>query len=162
MGLAFLFIIVLEAMTDIIVPDLLLVSVVNATNILTFFIFISRVKWPNSHSKLAIATIVMAIPAIVIALLNNTAGREWLYWVTPLVLVAWAVLAFIVDIIRKREFRQPRDTRILVPFLLLFYIGLGGMGILTWRMGFSVWILVVATFTLHFIGMAYAFRHGKG
>ena len=162
MGLSILCIIVLEAMTDTSVHDSLLVAVVNATNILTFFIFISRVKWPNSHSKLAIATIVMAIPAIVIASLNKAAGREWLYWVMPLVLIAWAVLAFIVDIIRKREFRQPRDTRILVPFLLLFYIGLGGMGILTWRMGFDVWILTAATFTLHFVGMAYAFRHGKG
>ena len=149
-------------MTDTSLPDLLLVSVVNATNILTYFIFISRVKWPNSHSKLAIATIAMAIPAIVIASLNKTAGREWLYWVMPLVLVAWAVLAFIVDIIRKREFRQPRDTRILMPFLLLFYIGLGGMGILTWRMDLSVWILTVTTFTLQFVGMAYAFRYGKG
>jgi hypothetical protein len=157
-----LFIIVLEAMTDLSAADLLLLSVVNTTNILTFFIFISRVKWPNAVSKLAIATILMAIPAIVIASLNKTADREWPYWVMPLVLVAWAVLALVVDIVRKEEFRQPRNTKILVPFLLLFYIGLGGMGALTWRTGFSLWALTAATFTLQFVGMAYAFRHGKG
>ena len=111
--------IVLEAMTDLSAADLLLLSVVNTTNVLTFFIFLSRVKWPNTVTKLGIATILMAIPAIVIASLNKTAGREWLYWVMPLVLVAWAVLAFIVDIVRKEEFRQPRNTKILVPFLLL-------------------------------------------
>jgi hypothetical protein len=104
----------------------------------------------------------MAIPNIVIASLNKTTGREWPYWVMPLVLVAWAVLAFTVDIIRKGEFRQSRSTRILVPFLLLFYIGLGGSGALTWRMGLSAWTLTAATFTLQFAGMAYAFRHGKG
>jgi hypothetical protein len=39
------------------IADLLLFSVVNAMNILTFFIFVSRVKWPNIVHKLAIAMI---------------------------------------------------------------------------------------------------------
>ena len=149
-------------MTDLSLADLLLLSVVNATNIFTFFIFLSRVKWPNAVNKLGIATILMAIPAVVVAFLNKTSGRELVYWVMPLIFMAWAILALVVDIVRKEEFRQPRNTKILVPFLLLFYIGLGGMGALTWRMGFSLWALTAATFTLQFVGMAYAFRHGKG
>jgi len=144
------------------IADWLLFSVVNATNILTFFIFVSRVKWPNIVHKLAIATILMAIPAIVVAFLNKTAGREWLYWAMPIIFVAWAVLALVIDIIRQQEFRQPRKLRILAPFLILFYVGLGGMGVLTWRIGFTFWVVTVLTFALQFGGMAYAHRHGKG
>jgi len=143
------------------ISDLLLFSVVNAVNILTFFIFISRVKWPSIAHKLAIATILMAIPAVVVAFINKTAGCEWLYWVMPIVFVTWAVLALVVDIIRKQEFRQPRNLRILAPFLILFYVGLGGMGGLTWRIGFTFWVVTAVTFALQFGGTAYAHRHGK-
>lgn len=142
--------------------NLLLFAVVNTTNILTFFVFVSRVKWTSTVHKLAIATVAMAIPAIVIVILNTITGRELLYLVMPLTFIAWAILALITDVIRNIEFRQPRKLKILIPFLLLFYIGLGGMGMLTWRIGFTFWVITAITFTLHFIGMAYAFRHGKG
>ena len=144
------------------IADLLLFSVVNTTNILTFFVFVSRVRWPSAGYKLAIVTVLMAIPATVIVVLNATAGREWLYLVMPLIFIAWAILTLIIDVIRNIEFRQSRKLKILVPFLLLFYIGLGGMGILTWRIGFTFWVITAITFALHFSGMAYAFRHGKG
>ena len=98
--------------------DLLLFAVVNTTNILTFFIFVSRFRWPSAGYKLSIATILMAIPTIVIVVLNTTAGREWLYSVMPLVFITWAIITLIVDIIRRIEFRQPRKLKILVPFLL--------------------------------------------
>jgi len=58
--------------------------------------------------------------------------------------------------------RQPRNLKILIPFLLLFYIGLGGMGVLTWRIGFTFWAITAVAFALQFGGMAYAHRHGKG
>jgi hypothetical protein len=144
------------------IADILLFSVVNTTNILTFFIFVSRVRWPNAGYKLSIATVSMVIPATVIAILNANAGREWLYLAMPLIFIAWTILTLIIDVIGKIEFRHPRKLKILVPFLLLFYIGLGGMGILTWRIGFTFWVITAITFALHFIGTAYAFRHGKG
>lgn len=149
-------------MINLSISDLLLFSVVNAVNILTFFIFVSRVKWSSIVHKLAVATILMAVPAIVVAFLNKAAGCEWLYWAMPIVFIAWAVLALVVDIIRKQEFRQPRNLRILAPFLILFYVGLGGMGVLTWRIGFTFWVVTAVTFALQFGGMAYAHRHGKG
>ncbi|MFC2024576.1 hypothetical protein ACFLTJ_03285 [Chloroflexota bacterium] len=142
--------------------DLLLFAVVTTTNILTFFVFVSRVKWPNAGYKLAIATVLMAIPTTIIVVLNATAGREWLYLVMPLIFIAWAILTLIIDLIRNIEFRQPRKLKILVPFLLLFYIGLGGMGMFTWRISFTFWVITAITFALHFVGTAYAFRHGKG
>ncbi|MFC1938891.1 hypothetical protein ACFLWM_01900, partial [Chloroflexota bacterium] len=134
------------------IADLLLFAVVNTTNILTFFLFVSRVKWPSAGHKLAIATVFMAIPAAIVVVLNATAGREWLYWIMPLIFIAWAILTLIVDIIRNIEFRQPRKLNILVPFLLLFYIGMGGMGILTWRISFTLWTITAVTFALQFIG----------
>jgi hypothetical protein len=136
--------------------------VINVVNVSTFFLFVSRVKWPNMTSKLAIVTVSMGIPAGVIVFFNTTAGREWFYQVMPSIFVAWAVFTLVVDITLKLEFRQPRNLKILVPFLLLFYIGLGGMGVLTWRIGFTFWVITAVTFALQFGGMAYAHRHGKG
>jgi len=149
-------------MTNSNTADLLLFTIVNSVNILTFFLFISRMKWPNLVHKLAIASVVMAVPTIVVAVHNAIAGREWLYWVMPFIFIAWAVFALIFDIIRRIEFRQPKNPKILVPFLLLYYIGLIGMGVLTWRIGFIFWIITVFTFTLQLGGTAYAFRHRKG
>lgn len=146
---------------DLSLSDLLLLFVVYATNILTFFIFVSRVKWLDAERNLSITTVILAIPTAVVASLNMTAEREWPYWVMPLVFVAWAILDLVVDIVRKQEFRQPRNNKILVPFLLLFYVGLGGMGALTWKIGLIFWVVTAATFALQFAGMAYAFRHGK-
>ena len=149
-------------MTDLSLADVFVLSVVNTTNVLTFFIFLSRVKWPNIEMNLGVATILMAVPTAAVTFINKTASREWVYWVLPLVFVAWAILALAVDVIRKQEFRQPRNAKILVPFLLLFYVGLGGMGALTWKMGLGLWALTAATFALQFYAMGYAFRHGKG
>jgi len=144
------------------ISDILLFVVINVVNVATFFIFVSRVKWPPMVSRLAIATVLMGIPVAAIIFLNATAGREWLYWVMPSIFVAWAVFALVVDMILKLEFRRPRNPKILAPFLLLFYVGLGGMGVLTWRIGFAFWAITAVTFALQFGGMAYAHRCGKG
>ena len=149
-------------MVDLDIADLLLFAVVNTVNIMTFSVFISRVKLPRISHKLAIATTGMAIPTIAVAALNAKAGSGWLSLVMPLIFIAWAVFALTVDIIRKQEFRQPRNPKILVPFLLLFYMGLGGMGALTWQIGVTFWAITAVTFVLQFGAMAYAFRHGKG
>jgi hypothetical protein len=142
--------------------DSVLFMVINVVNVSTFFLFVSRVKWPNVTSKLAIVTVSMGIPAGVIVFFNTTAGREWFYQVMPSIFVAWTVFTLVADITLKLEFRQPRNLKILIPFLLLFYIGLGGMGVLTWRIGFTFWVITAVTFALQFGGMAYAHRHGKG
>ncbi|MFB0556489.1 MAG: hypothetical protein ACETVW_01335 [Dehalococcoidia bacterium] len=144
------------------IADCILFVVIQVVNISTFLIFVSRVKWPNVTRKLAIVTVLMGIPAGVIVSLNATAEREWFYQVMPSIFIAWTIFVLVADIILKLEFRQPRNLKILVPFLLLFYIGLGGMGVLTWRIGFTFWAMTAVTFALQFGGMAYAHRHGKG
>jgi len=144
------------------ISDFILFVVINIVNVSTFLIFVSRVKWPKLTRKLAILTVLMGIPVGVIVFLNVEAGREWFYQVMPSIFVAWTVFALVTDIKLKLEFRKPRNPKILVPFLLLFYIGLGGMGALTWRVGFTFWAITAATFALQFIGTAYAHRHGKG
>ena len=144
------------------ISDFTLFIVINIVNILTFLLFVSRVRWPKLTRKLAILTVLMGIPVGVIVFLNVTAGREWFYQVLPSIFVAWTVFALVTDIILKLEFRQPRNLKILIPFLLLFYIGLGGMGVLTWRIGFTFWTITAVNFALQFGGVAYAHRHGKG
>jgi len=144
------------------ISDFILFVVINIVNVSTFLLFVSRVKWPKLTRKLAILTVLMGIPVGVIVFLNVTAGREWFYQVMPSIFVAWTVFALVTDITLKLEFRQPRNLKILIPFLLLFYIGLGGMGVLTWRIGFTFWAITAVAFALQFGGMAYAHRHGKG
>jgi hypothetical protein len=149
-------------MVNLSMLDWLSFAVVNTVNILTLLIFLARVKSPHLTRPLGIAAVAMAIPAIVLARLSFSAGRTWPYYVMPLIFTAWAVFALVFDLIRKTEFRQPRNPKILVPFLLLFYIGLVGMGILTWRIGLVYWLITAITFALQLSGAAYASRHGKG
>lgn len=135
---------------------------VNSINILTFFLFVSRVKWPAIENNLGIATLLLSIPLLFAGTYNLIINRTLLFWGPSLIYVAWAILAFIVDFRLKIEFRNPPKAKILVPFLMLFYVSIGGMALSMWRVNFYLWLISGITTALNIYGSIYAARHGKG
>lgn len=142
--------------------DWIIFFCVNSINVLTFFLFVSRIKWPAIENKLGSATILLALPLLFAGFYNLITKKSGLFWVPSLIYVLWALLAFIIDFRLKIEFRNPPNAKILVPFLVLFYVSIGGMALSMWRVNFYLWFISGITTAINLYGSIYAFRHGKG
>jgi len=98
------------------------VVITNLLNLILTVIFLNRVfgraEWEH---PLGYGTLVMIFPLTVIALLNLTGGRNWAFWVLPLVMVMYLALEFVLDYWLKFDFRH---SSWLGPYLLLYYLGL--------------------------------------
>jgi len=135
---------------------------VNSVNIMTYLLFVSRVKWPDIESYLGMTTIILAFPIMLAGTFNFFSKKEPLFWLPAFVYVAWAILAFIVDRWLKIEFRNPQNAFILIPFLILFYTSIGGMALSMWKVNFYMWLISGVTSALNVFGSIYASLHGKG
>jgi hypothetical protein len=56
--------------------------------------------------------------------LNIAGKREWWTYVLPSILIIFLIVELLLDYILKIEFRK---TRLLGPYLLLYYVSLMGM-----------------------------------
>jgi hypothetical protein len=136
--------------------------VINLFNISTFILFISRVKKPRITRIIGIFNLMLGIPIMVIILFNLILGRAFWYWFYPLILIAFMIFCLVVDYIRKVEFRKPRKLSILIPFLILFYVGVILMWGLTWILGAIYGFITGLTYFLQLFGAYYAGKRGVG
>lgn len=136
--------------------------IINIFNLSVFALFLSRVKKPEVSSKIGIFTIILGIPTLIIAIINFILLREWWYWIFPLLFVVFLLFTFIVDYIKKVEFRNPRKLSILIPFLILFYVSIILMWGLTWALGVTYGAITAITYILQLFGAYYAGKHGVG
>jgi hypothetical protein len=89
-------------------------------------------------------------------------GYDWYFVTNPWLFVAFCALTYYLDHDRKIEFRKPRNMRILVPYLVLFYVGIILMWGLTWALGLVYGAVTGVTYFLQLGASAYAGKHGKG
>jgi hypothetical protein len=101
--------------------DLMVIISANLFNLLIVGIMLSR---PFGYEKLericGIASIVLILPLALAMVYNIANRRPWWSYILPLVLIAFLVLELVLDYILHYPFRQ---TRVLGPYLLLFYAG---------------------------------------
>jgi hypothetical protein len=105
--------------------DLAVVVIANLLNLTLGLIFLNRVlgrlEWEH---RLGYGTLVMMLPLTWIALLNLASGRDWAFWILPLVMVIYLAVEFVLDYWLKFNFRQ---TAWLGAYLLLYYLALFAM-----------------------------------
>lgn len=101
--------------------DLIVIISANIFNLLIVGIMLSR---PFGYEKLericGIASIILALPLTAAVIYNIAHRREWWSYVLPMVLIVFLIVELILDYILHYPFRQ---TRLLGPYLLLFYGG---------------------------------------
>lgn len=124
--------------------------------------FLLRVKKLAWAKYPAIFFLCLGIPTAVIACMNLIDAREWWLWVFPFLFVTFCVYSLIYDYILKVNFRNPKKLAILVPYLLLYYIGLILMWGLTWSIGVFYGAITGITYFLQLFGAAYAGKKGVG
>jgi hypothetical protein len=105
--------------------DLLVFVVANLVNLLMIAIFLSRAQGRRGVERaLGVVVMSLAVPTALAISLNLLGGREWWTIVLPGLLVVFLALELVLDYILKLDFRR---TRLLGPYLLLYYLALMGM-----------------------------------
>ena len=118
---------------DFHVMDIIVVISANLINLLIVGIFLSR---PAGQIKLertlGLINISLGIPLIVAVITNIVFKRVWWAIVLPVFMILFLIVELILDYIIKYNFRS---TRLLWPYLLLFY--------------FSQWMLIGYSFQVN-------------
>jgi hypothetical protein len=141
---------------------LLIFLLANSINILSFLMFLSRVYWPDRVELFEYLAIFLGLPSLVLALIGAIQGFGVSFGLAPLLYAAFALFAFIADVILKVEFRNPRRMVILLPYLLLYFLPLMMMWGMTWLLGLGFWIVTGATFFAMVVTSFYALNKDVG
>jgi hypothetical protein len=105
--------------------DVALVIVTNLFNLIVAAIMLSRVgKWRRVERTLGWISVALSLPVAIALVLNILARREWWAIVLPGIFLAFLLVELVLDYVLKLAFRQ---TRLLGPYLLLFYGAQMGM-----------------------------------
>jgi len=107
------------------IVDYALVAIAILVNVLMIGIMLSR---PSGLKGVEVALgwifVGLVLPVSCAVILNALGKREWWTVVLPLLLLVFMIVEFVLDYILKLNFRQ---TRLLWPYLLLYYLSLWGM-----------------------------------
>ena len=115
----------MAARIDYHLVDLALFVIANLFNLVVAGIFFSRAKaLKQAEDTLGWISIALGLPVGIALILNLLGGREWWAAVLPGLLLAFLTVELILDYILKLAFRR---TRLLGPYLLLFYAAQMGM-----------------------------------
>ena len=110
---------------DFWVIDIGLFVVANLINLLLIGIFLSRPKGLKKvEHVLGLFMVAMILPVGIAIILNILGKREWWTIVLPLILILFLKIELLFDYILKLNFRK---TKLLWPYLLLFYLAMMAM-----------------------------------
>jgi hypothetical protein len=136
--------------------DLIVCIVANLVNLLMIGIFLSRAKGLKSvefWSGLGLE--ILAVPLVVAVILNVLEGRELWFSSLLMPLITFLIVELWLDYLLKLDFRH---SRLLGPYLGLYYLGLMGM------IGYAflaskVWgFVTLATYFLNLLATWYSYK----
>jgi hypothetical protein len=62
----------------------------------------------------------LSIPAALVSLWLLLGGMEWSFWLSGLLYLVWGIFGYIVEYVRKVEWRSPIRWSIFVPYIFLY------------------------------------------
>ena len=150
------------AQLDYRVVDVAVFVMANLVNVLMIGIFLSRPKGlERVEHRLGLVQIALALPVGVAVIVNAVGKREWWFVVLPTFLVAFLIVELLFDTVVKLEFR---NTRLLWPYLLLYYLALMGMIGYCFQVGVVYGFITLATYFLNLFATWYSYSkvgHGR-
>jgi len=143
--------------------DTALFVIANLVNILMIGIFLSR-PWGLKRLErvLGLVSITLALPLGFAVVMNALGGREWWTVALPSLLAAFLIVELILDYILRLPFRS---SRLLGPYLLLYYLSLMGMIGYAFLVSEAYGFITVATYFLNLLATWYSYPkvgHGTG
>ena len=105
--------------------DQVVVVAANLFNLLMTAIFLARPRgWKRFERIAGLVMVSLAVPLGTATVLNLVNERPWWFVVLPLPLLLHCVAELLLDYVLKLDFRR---TRLLGPYLALFYLGQWGL-----------------------------------
>ena len=135
--------------------DLIVFSLANLMNLIMVAIFLLRAGGSSDHVIIIGWVWVIFILVLTgVVVLNIKNGRERWTYVLPCILIAFLALEIVLDYILKIEFRT---TRLLGPYLLLYYAAIFGMIGYSFRIGKKYGFITLITYFLSQIAALYSY-----
>jgi len=114
--------------------------VANLINVLIIAVFIARLSnRPNIEYWLGIILILSIVPLAYLFITAFGFKRHLLYFIQIGLMITYLVVELMLDYILKVDFRQ--NQRIVIPYIMLFFSGTGGMIGVASHAG-KVWVIV--------------------
>ena len=140
--------------------DLVVFSLANLMNLILVGVFLARAAGTPRIGFLGLvwAGFIVALSAVVV--LNTRARRAWWTVALPALLIAFLILEVLLDYILRLDFRS---TRLLGPYLLLYYLALLGMIGYSFQIGKRYGFITLVTYFINQIATFYSYvRVGHG
>jgi hypothetical protein len=140
-----------------------LVIIANLANLLIAGIMLSRPFGLDRLGRVCgITLLVLGIPVIVAIVFNAATGREWWRIALLVPLVIFLLMELLFDYILNLPFRE---TSLLTPYLVAFYIAVIGMVGYAFSVGKPHGLITVVTYFIQLAATAYSYSqvgHGTG
>ena len=143
------------AFVDFRTIDIAIFVIANLVNLLLMGIFLSRPKGLKKvEYVLGLFTVSMILPVSVAVILNILGKRDWWTLVLPLVLILFLAVELLFDYILKLSFRK---TRLLWPYLFLYYLALMAMIGYSFLIGRPYGFVTLGTYFLSLFATWYSY-----
>ena len=140
--------------------DLTVLSLANLMNIIMVLIFLARARGMARSDIIGVIWVAFIVVLSIVVFLNFRSRREWWTIVLPSLLIAFLILEIILDYILQIDFRS---TRLLGPYLLLYYLALFGMIGYSFQIGKKFGFVTLVTYFINQIATFYSyFQVGHG
>ena len=146
---------------DLILPsntriiDRIVFSIANLINLFMIYIFLSRTGLlPTLGIVFAWIWAVFILLLIGVVGVNLRLKRKYWFIILPALLIVFLLLEIILDYILQVEFRA---SRLLGPYLLLYYLSLMGMIGYTFQIGKKFGFITLITYFLNQIATFYSY-----
>jgi len=145
----------MNAWMDFWVIDIGLFVIANLINLLLIGIFLSRPKGLQKiEHVLGIIVVAMILPVSIAIILNILGKREWWTIVLPLILILFLKIELLFDYILKLNFRK---TRMLWPYLFLYYLAMMAMIGYSFLIGKTYGFVTLGTYFLSLFATWYSY-----
>jgi len=138
------------------ITDFSLFVIANLVNILLTGIFLFRVKgYEKVEYFLGLIMVAFALPVSIIVIYNISMRREWWTIVLPVILIIYLIIELLFDYILKLNWRE---TSLLWPYLVVFYLALLSMIGYSFSIGESHGFITLTTYFISLFATWYAHR----
>ena len=119
--------------------------IATSANVAGIGLFLARVHAPSKAPVLGAMTQLIGVPALVSATVDVSTGQADSASIGMLAYGGWAVFAATIDHILAVDYRSPRRPGILIPYVVLYYTGIGLASATQLRNGTLPWIIAGTT-----------------
>jgi hypothetical protein len=134
--------------------DLAVFSLANLMNVIMVLIFLARARGMAQINVIWVIWVAFIVVLSIVVFLNVRGRREWWTIVLPSLLIAFLILEIILDYTLRINFRS---TRLLGPYLLLYYLALFGMIGYSFQIGKKFGFVTLVTYFINQIATFYSY-----